>query len=170
MKDKPTIDEKIVEWIESHRITIGIVLIFIILAGAITLSVMNAKPAKIEQPEVVKALEGQLSELKQQNDLLRKQIEAQTKTQVLGTQATSPISSSKPSQTSPPQKISGKININTANKSALESLPKIGPTIAQRIIDYRTQNGLFKTIEEIKNVKGIGDKTFEALRDKITIE
>ena len=62
-----------------------------------------------------------------------------------------------------------KININTASLSQLDSLPGIGPTYAQRIIDYREANGGFKSIEEIKNIKGIGDKTFEKFKDQITI-
>lgn len=63
----------------------------------------------------------------------------------------------------------GKININTAGLSELDGLSGIGPTYAQRIIDYRNSNGGFKSIEEIKNIKGIGDKTFEKFKDKITI-
>ena len=70
---------------------------------------------------------------------------------------------------SPTQAITGKININTANASELDSLPGIGPAYAGRIIDYRNANGGFKSINEIKNVKGIGDKTFEKFRDRITI-
>lgn len=64
----------------------------------------------------------------------------------------------------------GKININTASVSELESLPGIGPVLAQRIVDYRAQKGGFKTIEEIKEVSGIGDKKFEAIKDLITVE
>lgn len=64
---------------------------------------------------------------------------------------------------------SGKINLNTASSAQLDSLPGIGTAYAQRIIDYRTSNGGFKSIEEIKNVKGIGDKTFEKLKNLITI-
>lgn len=63
-----------------------------------------------------------------------------------------------------------RININTATLAELDSLPKIGPSIAQRIIDYRAKNGPFKKIEDIKNVSGIGDATFEALKDSITVE
>lgn len=63
-----------------------------------------------------------------------------------------------------------KININTATKADLEKLPGIGPTIAERIINYREQNGPFKAIEEIKNVQGIGDKKFEAMKDLISVE
>lgn len=67
------------------------------------------------------------------------------------------------------QKKSNLININTASKEELESLPGIGPTLAQRIIDYREKNGYFQSIEEIKNVSGIGDKKFEAIKDLITV-
>lgn len=63
----------------------------------------------------------------------------------------------------------GIININTADQSALESLPGIGPAKASAIINYRQAHGNFKSIEEIKNVKGIGDKTFEDLKSLITV-
>jgi len=62
----------------------------------------------------------------------------------------------------------GKIDINSADIAQLDSLPGIGPATAQKIIDYREQNGPFKTIEELKNVSGIGDKKFEDIKDKIT--
>lgn len=64
---------------------------------------------------------------------------------------------------------SSKININTAAKEQLESLPRIGEALAQRIIDYRESNGRFKDINELNNVSGIGDKIFEGLKDKITV-
>ena len=60
------------------------------------------------------------------------------------------------------------VNINTANAEQLETLKGIGPALAQRIIEYREQNGAFKSIDEIKNVRGIGDKKFAAFKDKIT--
>jgi len=63
----------------------------------------------------------------------------------------------------------GLVNINTANQAALETLPGVGPAIAQRILDFRTRNGAFPTIEALMNVSGIGSKTFEKLRDKITV-
>lgn len=64
---------------------------------------------------------------------------------------------------------SGKININTASYEELLKITGIGPVIAQRIIDYRNTNGPFQKIEDIKKVKGIGDKTFEKMKDEITI-
>jgi len=61
------------------------------------------------------------------------------------------------------------ININTASSTELDTLPGIGPTTAQKIIDYRTQNGPFVSIEDIINVSGIGPGTYEKLKDKITV-
>ena len=60
------------------------------------------------------------------------------------------------------------VNINTADAERLATLKGIGPALAQRIIDYREQNGAFKTVDEIKNVRGIGEKKFAAFKDKIT--
>jgi competence protein ComEA len=61
------------------------------------------------------------------------------------------------------------ININTATAEQLDSLPGIGPSIAQAIVDYRTKNGPFKTIEAIKDVPRIGDSLFAKIKDMITV-
>lgn len=61
------------------------------------------------------------------------------------------------------------ININTADEKELDSLPGVGPAKAQDIISYREENGGFQSIEDIKNVKGIGESCFEKLKDKITV-
>lgn len=63
----------------------------------------------------------------------------------------------------------GLVNINTASIEELDRLPGIGETIAIRIIDYRTANGPFATIEDIVNVSGIGTATYEEIRDLITV-
>lgn len=62
------------------------------------------------------------------------------------------------------------ININAADVTQLESLPGIGPATAQAIVDYREANGPFKSIEAIKEVRGIGDAKFDAIKDLISIE
>ncbi|MCR4944241.1 MAG: helix-hairpin-helix domain-containing protein [Clostridium sp.] len=61
------------------------------------------------------------------------------------------------------------VNINTADEKELDSLPGIGPARAKDIIRYREENGEFKSIEDIKNVKGIGENYYEKLKDKITV-
>ena len=63
----------------------------------------------------------------------------------------------------------GKVNINTATLEYLDSLPGIGEVIAQRIIDYRNENGPFKRIEDLKNVYGIADTRFNEIKDYITV-
>lgn len=60
------------------------------------------------------------------------------------------------------------VNINTATQSELESLSGVGPAKAKAIIDYRKANGGFKRPEDLKNVKGIGDKSFQKLRAEIS--
>mgnify|MGYP005830946963 CR=1 FL=1 len=62
-----------------------------------------------------------------------------------------------------------KVNINTANVNELDNLPGIGPSLAQRIIEYREENGNFKSIEELQNVKGIGDAKYSDIKDNVTI-
>ncbi|MFQ5593787.1 MAG: helix-hairpin-helix domain-containing protein [Anaerolineae bacterium] len=63
----------------------------------------------------------------------------------------------------------GPVNINLASEEQLSTLPGIGPAIAGRIIEYRESHGGFRVIEDIKQVKGIGDATFEKLKDLITV-
>lgn len=67
-------------------------------------------------------------------------------------------------------KASGKVNINTAGESELVTLDGIGPATAKAIIQYRNTNGPFKSIEDIKKIKGIGDKKFDNIKDKITVD
>ena len=62
-----------------------------------------------------------------------------------------------------------KVNINEAMQTELEELPGIGPSLASRIIEYREQNGDFKKIEELQNVKGIGDAKYNDIKDKVTV-
>src|SRR5437867_3740081 len=62
-----------------------------------------------------------------------------------------------------------RVNVNTATVEDLTSLPGIGPSYAKRIMEYREKNGPFKRVEDLLNVQGIGDKTLERIRDKVTV-
>ena len=61
------------------------------------------------------------------------------------------------------------LNLNTATKEELIALPGIGPAKAQAILDYRNAHGGFKSVEELKDVKGIGAKRFEKLKTELTV-
>jgi competence protein ComEA len=64
---------------------------------------------------------------------------------------------------------SAPVNLNTATQAQLESLPGIGAKAAQRILEYRQKNGGFKKIEDLMNVKGIGEKSFLKLKPLISV-
>ena len=91
--------------------------------------------------------------------------------------ATEPPVRSEPAKQTEPKKSSGStekkvtfpVNINTASKKELDALPGIGETLAQRIIDYRSANGLFSTVDDLTKVKGIGAKTLEKLKPYATV-
>jgi competence protein ComEA len=63
----------------------------------------------------------------------------------------------------------GRIDLNTADVAALDTLPRVGPAIAQRIIEWREANGRFTSVEDLLGVPGIGDKMLAGLRDLVTV-
>ncbi len=66
--------------------------------------------------------------------------------------------------------LSGKININIATSDQLELLPRIGKKTAQSIVEYRTQNGPFKKVDDLTKVRGIGEKTLDELKKYLAVE
>lgn len=67
------------------------------------------------------------------------------------------------------QSSDGKVSINTADSEELQKIPGVGPVTAENIISYRESNGSFKSIDDIKNVSGIGEKTFEKMKSTIVL-
>ncbi len=68
-----------------------------------------------------------------------------------------------------PKLTEGAINLNTATAEQLDQLPKIGPKVAQRIVEYRTAHKGFKSVDELRNVKGVGPKVLEAIRPYVSL-
>ncbi|NML25222.1 ComEA family DNA-binding protein [Zoogloea dura] len=63
----------------------------------------------------------------------------------------------------------GAVNLNTATVAELDSVKGIGPSKAQAIVDYRTKNGPFKSLDDLKNIKGFGDKSIARMKDELTV-
>jgi len=85
-----------------------------------------------------------------------------------GEQLVVPVVGAVPTQ---PQAVpgDGRVNLNTADEAALDTLPRIGPALAARIIEWREANGRFTTVEDLLAVPGFGDKMLESLRALVTV-
>ena len=82
---------------------------------------------------------------------------------------TGPVLAQRPTPESASQAATSPLNLNAASATQLESLPGIGARTAERIIEYRQKNGGFKKIEELMNVRGVGEKSFLKLKPLITV-
>jgi len=159
---------------ERIKIILSFCIIFLICVGsAFAVWQIQSKNSPAQKSQEAQNLEGKISELNRKMDELsqaindaKQQVEVEssvvvsTKTQRVAGASTDGSSSSD---------ITGMININSASANQLDTLEGIGSAYAQRIIEYRQANGGFKSIEEIMNVKGIGEKTFEKIKNRITI-
>lgn len=67
------------------------------------------------------------------------------------------------------QAVAAKIAVNTASTAELEALPGIGPVVAQRIVEYRTSHGAFTSLDDLLQVKGVGEKVLEKIRPQATL-
>ena len=79
------------------------------------------------------------------------------------------LGASPPAGITPAEPAGEKVNLNTASVADLETLPRVGPAMAERILAWRDENGRFASVDDLLGVPGIGDKTFEALRDLVTV-
>ena len=171
-------DDNIFETIiEKYRFWIGGILILAIVCGsAVLIWQENYRKPSLESR--ITDYESRISELEDRYEEyqvsdIKYQAEEQVSQQNIPEQGqvagASSQNADKSKQITVSQPTEGKININTATIAELDTLPGIGPAYAQRIIDYRNAHGGFKSIEEVKNVKGIRDKTFLKFKDQITL-
>ena len=86
-----------------------------------------------------------------------------------GEQLAVPVAGAAPAASTGPAAGAGRVNLNTADAEALDTLPRIGPATAERIIAWRDDNGGFTSVEDLLAVPGIGDKMLESLRDQVTV-
>lgn len=150
--------------------------IFVHVVGSVQAPGMVELEAGQRVSDAVQAAGGFTSEADQLSVNLARQVEDGEQIVVGSVQESTGSSSSGQSSSSSEQSsetgtsaASGKVNINTATVEQLTTLKGVGEATAQKIIDYRQQNGSFKKIEDLKNVSGIGDKRYAALKDSITV-
>jgi len=134
-----------------------------------------------EQSEAAEAMEKETDVMEKETDVMEKEIDAMEKeTESAAENSSHAIQDSEDETENGTVKEqvkelvsknkSGKININTANSEELQSLKGIGPSTASSIIAYREEYGGFSSIEEIMNVKRIGEKTFAKIKDRISVD
>lgn len=94
----------------------------------------------------------------------------ETEEEYISTDGVETVDSSIAESTESENSKTSKVNINKADQAELETLPGVGSATAEKIINYRNENGKFSSIEDIKNVNGIGDSKFENLKDLICVK
>ena len=137
------------------------------ITGAVPRPGVYALPQGARVQDGISAAGGFLAEAEKTNINLAQSLEDGEKLDVPFIEGASPVLA-----TPVPEVVSSTtelVNINTASIAELDTLPGIGPTTAQKIIDYRDQNGPFLSIEDIVNVSGIGPASYERLKDLITV-
>ena len=162
--------KKVEKPISRLKFILSISLALVVLAGSSVLLFQINKQSKSSDDTQTQVLKKQIDDLNKKIDSLNKSIEeAKNSSPIIESKSYTRSTSGQVAGDQSGTSLRSKVNLNTASLSQLDGLTGIGPTYAQRIIDYRNSNGGFKSIEEIKNVKGIGDKTFEKFKDQITI-
>lgn len=154
--------------LEKYRLHIGLGLIIAVFTGSAVLLWQRSNfQDNFDQQIITKDVE--INNLTKQNQDLKDQLTKLSQTDqgiVAGASISSQTSKTTPVKI---QSQSSLININTAGISELDKLPGVGETRAQAIIDYRNANGMFKKTEDIMEVKGIGQATYDKMKGMISI-
>lgn len=161
-------------FIEANRFWIGCILLVLVMAsGGLLLYTENRNRQGVN--DKLSMLENRIAEMEVLVDTVKDGNTTEEASSAVPTQVVSAVPTSEPkvagaATSTKSVETSGPVNINTATAEQLDALPGIGPTYAKRIIEYRESHGGFKSTDEMKNVQGIGEKTFEKFKDKITTQ
>jgi len=137
---------------------IALFLLIGLVVGAVVNAYKGHRGVRLDNVETVASM-----------DSLRREFVARASLSGAGSAATLVDSGPQASVPVPTHRGLRVVDINRASAEELQKLPHIGPTLAQRIVAYRQQQGPFRSIEEIKRVKGIGEQTFARIRPYLTI-
>ncbi|MEW6286076.1 MAG: ComEA family DNA-binding protein [Chloroflexota bacterium] len=143
--------------------------IIVHVTGAVPRPGVYALPKGARVQDAVSAAGGFLAEADKESLNLAQELEDGQKLDIPFLEGFSPVLPTAAVQMTVSPADADLVNINTASAAELETLPGIGPTIAQKIIEYREQNGPFLSTEDIINVSGIGPGTYERIKDLITV-
>ena len=161
--------------IDRFRVPITVVLVTAIIAGtgllafrSLELRTLVSKTANsVTSNDEIASLKSTQSQLEQQLASLKAQADALP---VSTAEAANSTTTNVPSTTNSDSGSTGVVHLNSADLAALDTLTGIGPTKAQAILDYRTAHGSFKSIDDLLNVKGIGDATLAKIRSQLTLD
>jgi competence protein ComEA len=159
---------------EKFRVQIGLIL-SLILVASLAFLLYNQNQVKLVSSQKNVSTEVELANLKKENEYLKSQLESINKqnsepNNTIGSTSNVVTASSTKTTSQKSSSVSSLININSASNAQLDTLPGIGPTKAQAIIDYRNSSGKFITIEDIMKVSGIGQATFDKMKSLITVD
>lgn len=158
----------------SERIAISILFILlVILSGMVTFNEPNANYSETKYAELEKVFKEKSEQIKQEEQVILARYEPKSKTRVSKslsrdkrTKQILPDTSG--SEESQPE-TDRVININTANKELLQELPGVGPAYSERIVNWREENGLYTSKDQLLEIKGIGDKRLARIKPLITL-